>query len=137
MSDEEKKIDIGAGREVILKPELAERPALGPAIAEVRLKAPWWPGKSRRKIIALIDGLVAAFRLRARGEPEVTISGKGDRVVVRRRRENGSDEIRLARESRTRATLYCDRRELENLYALGVLARAKVVSRLESPGNKG
>lgn len=134
---EEKQLDVGAGRQAILKPELEERPAFGPVVAVVRIAAPWWPGAARRKTVQFLDGLVAAFRIRARDEPELIITGEGARVVVRRKLEGGRDEVRFERDGRARGVLYCDRRELENLHALGVLDRAKVVLREgEKQGDK-
>lgn len=124
---EERQLDVGAGRRALLKPELEERPALGTVVAIVRIAAPWWPGAARRKTIRFLDGLVAAFRIRARDEPELTVTGEGARVVVRRKLERGRDEVRFERDGRARGMLYCDRRELENLHALGILDRAKVV----------
>lgn len=109
-----------------MKPELEERPPLGPVVAVVRFAAPWWRGVARRRIAKFLDGLTAAFRIRARNEPELTVTEEGNRVVVRRRLEDGRAEVRLERDGRARGTLYCDRRELENLYALGVVAGAKV-----------
>jgi hypothetical protein len=132
---DDKQIDLGAGRQAVLKPELEARPALGPVVAVVRIAAPWWPGAGRRKTIRFLDGLVAAFRIRARDESELKITGEGDRVVVRRELEGGRDEVRFERDGRARGVLYCDRRELENLHALGVLDRAKVV--LEEGDKKG
>jgi hypothetical protein len=134
---EEKQIDLGAGRQAVLKPELEKRPVLGPVVAVVRIAAPWWPGAGRRKTIQFLDGLVAAFRIRARDETELRITGEGDRVVVRRELEGGRDEVRFERDGRARGVLYCDRRELENLHALGILERAKVfLGEGEKPGNK-
>lgn len=124
---EEKKIDIGAGREAVLKPELEQRPSLEPVVAVVRIAAPWWPGGARRRIIKFLDGLVAAFRIRAQDESDLTITEAGRRVVVRRWLEGGRYEVRLERESRARGTLHCDRRELANLHALGILAGAKII----------
>lgn len=124
---EERQIDVGAGRQAVLKPELETRPALGPVVAVVRIAAPWWPGAGRRKTIKFLDGLVAAFRIRARDEPELLITGEGKRVVVRRKLEGGRDEVRFERDGTARGVLYCDRRELENLQALGILDRAKIV----------
>lgn len=124
---EEKQIDIGAGRQAVLKPQLEERPALGPVVAIVRMATPWWAGRARRKTVQFLDGLVAAFRIRARDEPELLITGEGDRVVVRREFDDGRSEVRFERDGRARGVLYCDRRELENLHALGVLDRAKVI----------
>lgn len=124
---EEKKIDIGAGREAVLKPELGQRPPLEAVVAVVHIAAPWWPGGARRRIIKFLDGLVAAFRIRAQDESDLTITEAGRRVVVRRWLEDGRYEVRLERESRARGTLHCDHRELANLHALGVLAGAKVV----------
>ncbi len=123
---EEKKLDAGAGRQAILKPELEERPPLGPVVAVVRFEAPWWRGAVRRRIGKFLDGLVAAFRIRARDERDLAVTEEGNRVVVRRRLEDGRTEVRLERDGRARGTLYCDRREMENLYALGVVAGAKV-----------
>jgi hypothetical protein len=125
--DEEKKVGLGAGREAVLKPELEERPPLGPIVAAVRIVAPWWPGAGRRKTIKFLDGLVAAFRIRARDEAGLTVTEDGDRVVVRREVAEGRYETRFERDRRTRGTLYCDRRELENLGALGILAKAEVI----------
>jgi hypothetical protein len=123
---EDKILEVGPGRQAILKPELEERPPLGTVVAVVRFAAPWWRAAARRKLAKFFDGLVAAFRVRARTEPELSIVGEGRRVVVRRRLKDGRDEVRLERDGRARGTLYCDRRELENLYALGVLAGAEV-----------
>ena len=122
----EKKLGAGAGRQAILKPELEERPPLGPVVAVVRFAAPWWRGATRRRIGKFLDGLVAAFRIRARDEPDLTVTEEGNRVVVRRRLDDGRTEVCLERDGRARGTLYCDRRELENLYALGIVAGAKV-----------
>jgi hypothetical protein len=123
---EEKVLRTGPGRQAILKPELKERPPIGAVVAVIRFAAPWWRVAARRKLAKFFDGLVAAFRVRARSEPELTVVGEGGRVVVRRRLKDGRDEVRLERDGRARGTLYCDRRELENLYALGVLAGAKI-----------
>lgn len=123
---EEKVLETGPGRQAILKPELEERPPLGPVVAVIRFAAPWWRAGARRKLAKFFDGLVAAFRIRGRNEPELKIVGEGRRVVVRRRLKDGRDEVRFERDGRARGTLYCDRRELENLYALGILAGAKV-----------
>jgi hypothetical protein len=120
-----KKIKIGR-REVEVRPELGERPPLGPVVAEVRINVPWWRWRAYRRTTAFMNALVAAFRIRARDEADLTVNGDGDRVVVRRRFADGSDEVRFAREGPARATLYCDRRELENLHALGLLAKAQV-----------
>ncbi len=109
-----------------MKPELGERPPLGAIVAVISFGAPWWRLRARRKLAKFFDGLVAAFRIRARSEPELTVVGEGGRVVVRRRLKDGRDEVRLERDGRARGTLYCDRRELENLYALGILAGAKI-----------
>jgi hypothetical protein len=122
----EKKVKLGSGREAVLKPELAARPPLEPVVAAVRLVAPWWPGARRRKTIQFLDALLAAFRVRARDEPELEIVEEGERVVVRRTLGEGRTELRYERESRTRGTFYCDHRELENLYALGILKGAAV-----------
>lgn len=122
----EKKLDAGAGRQAILKPELEERPPLGPVVAVVRFAAPWWRGAARRRFGKFLDGLVAAFRIRARDEPDLTVTEEGNRVVIRRRLDDGRTEVRLERDGRGRGTLYCDRRELENLYVLGIVAGAKV-----------
>jgi len=130
----EKKVKLGSGREAVLKPELAARPLLGPVVAAVRLVAPWWPGPRRRKTIQFLDALLAAFRLRAADEPELEIVGEGARVVVRRTMGEGRTEVRFERESRSRGTLYCDHRELENLYALGILKGAAVYRPRPSPG---
>lgn len=124
--EEEKKIDVGAGRQAILKPKLEERPPLGAVVAVVRFRAPWWRGAARRKITKFLDGLVAAFRIRARDEAGLSIAEEGNRVVVRRHLEAGRVEVRLERDGRARGTLHCDRRELENLHALGILAGAKI-----------
>jgi hypothetical protein len=126
---EEKKVDVGGGRQAVLKPELDERPSLGPVVAVVRVAASWWRRTARRKTIMFLDGLVAAFRIRARDEAGLTVTGDGTRVVVRRKLEHGRDEVRFERDGRASGTLYCDRRELENLHALGILDRAKVVLR--------
>jgi len=135
---EEKQIDVGAGRQAVLKPELEARPVLGPVVAVVRIAARWWPGSGRRKTVRFLDGLVAAFRIRARDETELVITGDGDRVVVRRKLGGGRDEVRFERDGRARGVLYCDRRELENLHALGILGRAKVVLEDgEKQGNRG
>ena len=126
---DEKQVDVGAGRQAVLKPELEERPALGPVVAVVRISTPWWAGGARRRTIQFLDGLVAAFRIRARDEPDLTVTGEGGRVVVRRELEDGRGEVRFERDGRARGVLYCDRRELANLHALGVLDRAKVILR--------
>jgi hypothetical protein len=132
---EGKKIDVGGGRQAVLKPELEERPELGPIIAIVRIAAPWWPGAARRKTVRFLDALVAAFRIRARDEPELKVTAGGSRVVVRRELPGGRAEVRFERDGRGRAVLYCDRRELDNLHALGLLARAKVIlPDAEKPG---
>jgi len=135
---EEKTLDAGAGRQAVLKPELKERPPLGTVVAVVRFAAPWWRGAVRRKIAKFLDGLIAAFRIRARDEPDLTIIEEGHKVVVRRRLGGGRGEVRLERGGRARGTLYCDQRELENLYALGILAGAEVFRpekvAQESPG---
>jgi hypothetical protein len=128
---DERRVDVGGGREAVVKPELKERPALGPVTAIVKLAAPWWPGRPRKKMIAFIDGLVAAFRVRARDETDLEVTEAGSRVVVRRRLAGGGSEVRLERESRTHATFYCDRRELENLSGLGILAGARVIKPLK------
>jgi hypothetical protein len=124
---DEKQIDVGAGRQAVLKPELEERPALGPVVAIVRIATSWWAGSARRKTVRFLDGLVAAFRIRARDEPNLTVTGEGARIVVRREFDDGRSEVRFERDGRARGVLYCDRRELANLHALGVLDRAKVV----------
>jgi hypothetical protein len=123
---EEKKIKVGVGRQAILKPQLNERPPLGPVVAVVRFATPWWRGAARRTIIKFLDGLVAAYRIRARDELDLTITQEGNRVVVRRRLNEGRVEVRFERDGRARGTLHCDHRELENLHALGILAGAKV-----------
>jgi hypothetical protein len=130
---EEKTLDAGAGRRAVLKPELEQRPPLGPVVAVVRFSAPWWRGAARRRVVKFLDGLVAAFRIRARDEADLTVTEEGGRVVVRRRLEGGRDEVRLERDGRARGTLHCDRRELENLHALGVLAGAKVFRPEKAP----
>lgn len=122
----EKKIDVGAGRQAVLKPQLEERPPLGPVVAVVRFATPWWRGAARRRITKFLDGLVTAFRIRTREEPDLTITEEGSRVVVRRELEEGRFEVRFERDGRARGTLHCDRRELENLHALGILAGAKI-----------
>lgn len=123
---EEKKIDVGAGRQAVLKPQLEERPPLGPVVAVVRFATPWWRGAAWRKITKFLDGLVAAFRIRARDEADLTVTEGGGRVVVRRQLGDGRLEVRFERDGRARGTLHCDRRELENLHALGILAGAKI-----------
>ncbi|UCH78404.1 MAG: hypothetical protein JSU81_00205 [Candidatus Coatesbacteria bacterium] len=124
--DREKKVTLGPGREAVVKPELEARPPLEPVVAAVRLVAPWWPGAQRRKTIQFLDALLAAFRVRARDEPDLEVVEEGARVVVRRTLGEGRTEVRYERESRTRGTFYCDHRELENLYALGILKGARV-----------
>ena len=109
-----------------MKPQLEDRPPLGPVVVVVRFAAPWWRVAARRRVAKFLDGLAAAFRIRARDEPDLTVTEEGNRVVVRRRLENGRTEVRLERDGRARGTLYCDRRELENLYALGIVAGARV-----------
>jgi len=123
---EEKTLDAGAGRQAVLKPELEQRPPLGRVVAVVRFAAPWWRGSARRKIAKFLDGLVAAFRIRARDEADLTVTEEGSRVVVRRKLAGGRGEVRLERDGRARGTLHCDHRELENLHAMGVLTGAKV-----------
>jgi len=123
----EKIVDAGGGRQAVLKPTLAERPALGPVVAAVVIKAPWWPGPARRRVVVLLDAVAGAFRLRARDEKDLDVLGERNKVVVRRRLPNGETELRFERRSRGWATFYCDRRELENLYALGILKQARVV----------
>ena len=123
---EEKSVRVGPDKEVLIKPALAERPALGPAVAEVRITAPWWPGRERRNVIRFLDALATAFRIRARDEADINVVGEGNRVVVRRRLPGGGDEVRFEREGKRHAVLFCDRRELENLYALGLLTKAQV-----------
>lgn len=130
---EERTLDAGAGRQAVLKPELEHRPPLGPVVAVVRFSAPWWRGTARRRVAKFLDGLVAAFRIRARDEDGLTVIEEGRRVVVRRRLGGGRDEVRLERDGRARGTLHCDRRELENLHALGVLAGAKVFRPQKAP----
>jgi len=124
---QEKTIDVGPGKQAVLKPELAERPPLGPVVAVVHVEAPRWPGRKRRQTVKFLDGLVAAYRIRARDEKDIAVVGEKNRVVVRRRLAEGVDEIRFERTARGRAILYCDRRELENLYAVGILKQARVV----------
>lgn len=123
---ERKTIKLNSGREAVLQADLAERPALGAVVAVVHLKGPWWPSRRRWRLVKFLDGLVAAFRIRARDEADLSVVGKGKRVVVRRRLPDGSTELRFERSGAAKAILYCDRRELENLYALGVLKEAKV-----------
>ena len=123
---EEKTVNAGAGRRAVLKPELVERPPLGPVVAVVRFSAPWWRPATRRRVTKFLDGLVAAFRIRAVDEADLTLTEEGSRVVVRRRLAGGHGEVRFERDGRASGTLHCDRRELENLHALGVLAGAKM-----------
>lgn len=124
--EKDKRVKINDGREALLQPELAERPPLGPPVAEVRFRAPWWPGRTRARVIAFLDALVAAFRIRACDEKDLVVLAEGNRVVVRRTLPDGSCEVRLEREGKGRALLRCDRRELDNLYHLGILAKAEV-----------
>ncbi len=124
---EEKVVDVGPGTQAVIKPELNRRPPLGAVVAMVYIEAPWWPGSNRRRTVAFLDALVGAFRLRARDEADLAVLGEKNKVVVRRRLPDGIDELRFEREARGRAKLYCDRRELENLYALGILKHAKVI----------
>jgi hypothetical protein len=83
-----------------------------------------------------MDGLVAAFRIRVADEADLTLTEEGSRVVVRRKLAGGHYEVRFERDGRARGTLHCDRRELENLHALGVLAGAKVYRPDSAPKEK-
>ncbi|MCP4230051.1 MAG: hypothetical protein GY771_07880 [bacterium] len=113
-------------RRIEIKPELDERPPMTEVVAEVHLKAPFFPSSQRKTTKLFIQSLLAAYRIRATDEVGIIIIEDGDQTVVMRRRENVEDEIRFRRLSPTRAIMYCDERELENLHVLGVLDRAKV-----------
>lgn len=126
MVEAKKTVTLSRDREAVLVPELEERPPLGPIVAIVKIRAPWWPGAKRKNTIAFLDGLVAAFRIRARDELDLRIVAEGTRVVVRRLLPSGEQEVRFERANKKEAVLYCDRRELDNLHALGLLDGARV-----------
>ncbi len=115
-----------AGRSVEIRAELEERPQLGPVVAEVRIKAPLYPPKERTATKEFIRAILAAYRVRANDEADLTIVEDGGRVVVSRRTPDGETELRFHKLSASKAVMYCDERELANLRALGILDRAKV-----------
>jgi hypothetical protein len=120
-----KRVTVG-GRPVEIKAELDERPPLGPVVAEVHIKAPLYPPKERKATKEFIRALLAAYKVRAATEPDVTIIEEGDRAVVTRKTPDGETEIRFRKTGPSKAVIYCDERELSNLHALGILDRASV-----------
>ncbi len=113
-------------REIEIKPELDERPAMETIVAEVHLNAPFYPPSQRKAMKQFIQSLLAAYRLRAMDEPELMIIEDGEQTVVLRTLPDLEDEVRFRRLSPSKAIMYCDERELENLKALGVLDLARV-----------
>lgn len=120
-----KKVTVD-GRRVEIKAELDERPPLGIVVAEVHIKAPLYPPKERKATKEFIRALLAAYKVRAATEPDVTIIEEGDRAVVTRKTPGGETEIRFRKTGPSKAVIYCDERELSNLHALGILDRASV-----------
>ncbi|UCE27366.1 MAG: hypothetical protein JSW52_01030 [Candidatus Coatesbacteria bacterium] len=120
-----KKVTVD-GRPVEIRAELDERPPLGPVVAEVHIKAPLYPPKERKATKEFIRALLAAYKVRAAGEPDVLVVEDGDRAVVTRKKADGETELRFRKESSSKAIMYCDERELSNLEALGILDRAYV-----------
>jgi hypothetical protein len=120
-----KKVTVG-GRRVEIKAELDERPPLGPVVAEVHIKAPLYPPKERKATKEFIRALLAAYKVRAATEPDVTVVEEGDRAVVTGKTPDGETEVRFRKTGPSKAIMYCDERELSNLHALGILDRASV-----------
>lgn len=120
-----KKVTV-SGRDVEIKAELGERPPLGPVVAEVHIKAPLYPPKERKATKEFIRALLAAYKVRAATEPDVTVLEEGDRAVVTRKTSDGETELRFRKTGPSKAIIYCDERELSNLHALGILDRASV-----------
>lgn len=120
-----KKVTVD-GRRVEIKAELDERPPLGPVVAEVHIKAPLYPPKERKATKEFIRALLAAYKVRAATEPDVTIVEEGDRAVVTRKTRDGETELRFRTTGPSKAIMYCDERELSNLHALGIIGRASV-----------
>lgn len=113
-------------RKIEIKPELEERPAMEAVVAEVHLNAPFYPPSQRKAMKQFIQSLLTAYRLRAADEPELMIIEDGEQTVVLRTSPDVEDEVRFRRLSPSKAIMYCDERELENLKVLGVLDRARV-----------
>ncbi len=115
-----------SGRKIEIKPELDERPAMETAVAEVHLNAPFYPPFQRKAMKQFIQSLLAAYRVRAVGEPDLMIIEDGEQIIVLRTLPDVEDEVRFRRLTPSKAIMYCDERELENLRVLGVLDRARV-----------
>ncbi len=113
-------------RKIEIKAELDERPPMEAVIAEVHLNAPFYPPARRKAMKQFIQSLLAAYRLRAMDETELMIVEDGEQTVVIKTHKNEDDEIRFRRISPSKAIMYCDERELENLRVLGVLDRVRV-----------
>lgn len=115
-----------SGRKIEIKPELDERPVMEPVVAEVHLNAPFYPPSQRKAMKQFIQSLLAAYRVRAANESDLMIIEDGEQTIVIRTLPDVEDEVRFRRLSPSKAIMYCDERELENLRVLGVLDRARV-----------
>jgi len=125
-NDRNKNLHNESGRRIEIQPELDERPPMEAIVAEVHLNAPFYPPSQRKAMKHFIQSLLAAYRLRAADETELMIIEDWDQSVVLRMLKDEEDEIRFRRISPSKAIMYCDDRELENLHALGILDRARV-----------
>ena len=113
-------------QEIEIRAELDERPEMTVVVAEVQFNAPLFPPSERKRVKEFIQALLTAYRARATSERNLVVVEEGEKAVVIRKLADVEDEIRFTRISPTKAIMHCDKRELENLQALGILDSAKV-----------
>jgi hypothetical protein len=126
VEDEGKKeIEID-GKKVEMIPALEQRPPLEDVIRVVEVVPP----KDKReaaKVVEFLQGIEAAWHIRAKDDPTLEIIEEKANLAVVRTKPDGGKELRYVRMKGPGATLYVDARELANLIALGLVQDVPVV----------
>jgi hypothetical protein len=114
------------GKNIEMIPALDARPPLEDVVRIVEVIPPK-DKQEAAKVMQFLQGIEAAWHIRAKDDPALEIIEEKENLAVVRTKPNGSKELRYVRTKGPRATLYVDATELANLITLGLVQDVPVV----------